>query len=140
MILSSAASEACGRIFRRNSAGVTTAVPFLLTATAAAALAARIAVAQSAPDASTTASTAATVSPAPETSRTLTGSAGTWIGSPPRGTSVMPCSLCVTSIASHSASAMASCAAAAMPSTVSAALRVAAANSLRFGVSSVAPR
>src|SRR5947209_20066602 len=40
------------------------------------------AVSQSAPAASATASTAATVSPAPETSRTLTGWAGTWIGAP----------------------------------------------------------
>ena len=102
-IFSSAASDACGRIFRRSSAGVTIAVPFLPTATAAAAFAIRSAVSQSAPAASASASTAATVSPAPETSRTLTGSAGTWIASPPRGTSVMPCSLCVTSIASQSA-------------------------------------
>ena len=103
-IFSSAASDACGRIFRRSSAGVTVAVPFLPTATAAAAFAIRNAVSQSAPAASVSASTAATVSPAPETSRTLTGSAGTWIASPPRATSVMPCSLCVTSIASQSAS------------------------------------
>ena len=72
-IFSSAASDACGRIFRRSSAGVTVAVPFLPTATAAAAFAIRSAVSQSAPAASVSASTAATVSPAPETSRTLTG-------------------------------------------------------------------
>ncbi len=67
--------------------------------------------------ASVTASTAATVSPAPETSRTLTGWAGTWTTSPLRGTSVMPCSLCVTSMASQSASCIASCAASAMLSS-----------------------
>ena len=139
-IFSSAASDACGRIFRRSSAGVTVAVPFLPTATAAAAFAIRSAVSQSAPAASVSASTAATVSPAPETSRTLTGSAGTWIASPPRTTSVMPCSLCVTSMASQSARTIASCAAAAMFRSVSARLRVASANSLRLGVSSVAPR
>ena len=81
-IFSSAARKACGRIFRRSSADVTLAVPFLPTATAAAAFAIRNAVSQSAPAASVTASTAATVSPAPETSRTLTGWAGTWIASP----------------------------------------------------------
>ena len=71
-----------GRILRRSSAGVTMAVPFLPTATAAAAFAVRSAVSQSAPAASASDSAAATVSPAPETSRTLTGSAGTWIASP----------------------------------------------------------
>src|SRR4029077_3071332 len=76
-IFSSAARNACGRIFRRNSAEVTLAVPFLPTATAAAAFAIRRAVSQPAPAASTAASTAATVSPAPETSRTFTGCAGT---------------------------------------------------------------
>ncbi len=49
----------------------------MLTATAAAAFAIRSAVSQSAPAAIVTASTAATVSPAPETSRTLTGRPGT---------------------------------------------------------------
>ena len=83
-------------------------MPFLPTATAAAAFAIRNAVSQSAPAESVTASTAATVSPAPETSRTLTGCAGTWIASPWRGTSVMPCSLCVTRMASQSASCIAS--------------------------------
>ena len=49
----------------------------MLTATAAAALAIRNEASQSAPAASVTASTAATVSPAPETSRTRTGRPGT---------------------------------------------------------------
>ena len=62
------------------------------------------------------------------------------LASPLRGTRVMPCSLCVTSMASQSASCIASCAASAILSVLSARLRVASANSLRLGVSSVAPR
>ena len=51
-IFSSAASDACGRMRARSSASETVAVPRLPTTTAAAALAARIAVSQSAPAAS----------------------------------------------------------------------------------------
>ena len=56
----------------RNSASETVEVPRLPTTTAAAALAARIAASNGAFIASSTAITAATVSPAPDTSRTLT--------------------------------------------------------------------
>ncbi len=72
-IFSSGARSAAGRRRARSSAGETVAVPRLPTTTAAAALAARIAASKSAPAASIAASTATTVSPAPETSRTLTG-------------------------------------------------------------------
>ncbi len=57
----------------RSSATETVAVPRLPTTTAAAALAARIAGSNPVSAASIAASTATTVSPAPDTSRTLTG-------------------------------------------------------------------
>jgi hypothetical protein len=71
-ILSSGASEAAGRMRWRNSESDTVEVPRLPTTTAAAALAARMANSYGVFIASSTAITAATVSPAPETSRTFT--------------------------------------------------------------------
>ena len=71
-IFSSGASEAAGRMRERSSAAETVAVPRLPTTTAAAALAARTAA--SIVDLASRASpraTATTVSPAPDTSRTL---------------------------------------------------------------------
>ena len=57
----------------RSSAAEAVAVPRLPTTTAAAALAARMAGSKPEPTASIAANTATTVSPAPDTSRTLTG-------------------------------------------------------------------
>ena len=80
MIFSSGASDAAGRRRWRSSASVSVAVPRLPTTTEAAALAARIAGSNGAFIASNSAITVATVSPAPETSRTFTGWAATWTG------------------------------------------------------------
>ena len=84
--------------------------------------------------------TASTVSPAPETVAHLDRMRRHVDQARRRGASVMPCSLRVTSTASLSASAWPHGGVGDVSSSASDAARVASANSLRFGVSSVAPR